>query len=210
MFSHTEDVRLLLVNHTPPSCRSGKVEPGRSPTGPKGTLLTSVDEESDDDGGASDASDDAPPPPPNPGPASPADADAGRRTPGALGADGLRPDALQEVDVHLPDLRRHEARVRRVARAEAVWCPLSRDIADASARLGLGTLHEVQKQHPRDWANPGRARVQLRRNGRLVNERIITSAYPRFLLFEAVGIEMMTRPCARKTAPGGDRVIQYS
>jgi signal recognition particle subunit SEC65 len=53
---------------------------------------------------------------------------------------------------------------------------LSKDIADATSRLGLGTLHEVQKSHPRDWENPGRVRVQWKKDGRLMNPAIKTSA----------------------------------
>jgi hypothetical protein len=40
----------------------------------------------------------------------------------------------------------------------------------------LGTLHEVSKAHPRDWENPGRVRVQWKKDGRLVNSTIKTSA----------------------------------
>lgn len=57
-----------------------------------------------------------------------------------------------------------------------MWWPLSRDIAEAASRLGLGTLHEGQKSHPRDWENPGRVRVQWKKDGQLVNPRIKTSA----------------------------------
>ncbi|KAG2053149.1 signal recognition particle, SRP19 subunit [Suillus hirtellus] len=63
---------------------------------------------------------------------------------------------------------------RRVAREKSVWWPLSKDIADATSRLGLGTLHEVQKSHPRDWENPGRVRVQWKKDGRLLNPAIKT------------------------------------
>nr|VWO97298.1 E3 ubiquitin protein ligase (EC [Ganoderma boninense] len=63
---------------------------------------------------------------------------------------------------------------RRIARAKSVWWPLSKDIADATNRLGLGTLHEVNKAHPRDWENPGRVRVQWKKDGRLVNPAIKT------------------------------------
>ncbi|KAH8115976.1 signal recognition particle, SRP19 subunit [Phellopilus nigrolimitatus] len=116
MFSHTEDVRLLLV---------------RAPATPLTT----------------------PPPPPNPGPArlpqtqmqAGAPQPSPHRTPTLI--------ARRPVDVHLRDLRRREAR---------------------AARLGLGTLHEVQKRHPRDWANPGRMSVQLKCDGRSANERIKT------------------------------------
>ncbi|KAF5356631.1 hypothetical protein D9758_008229 [Tetrapyrgos nigripes] len=63
---------------------------------------------------------------------------------------------------------------RRVERAKSVWWPLSKDIADATNRLGLGTLHEVNKAHPRDWENPGRVRVQWKKDGRLMNSNIKT------------------------------------
>ncbi|OAX40616.1 signal recognition particle, SRP19 subunit [Rhizopogon vinicolor AM-OR11-026] len=63
---------------------------------------------------------------------------------------------------------------RRIAREKGVWWPLSKDIADATSRLGLGTLHEVQKSHPRDWENPGRVRVQWKKDGRLMNPAIKT------------------------------------
>ncbi|KAH7882392.1 signal recognition particle, SRP19 subunit [Phlebopus sp. FC_14] len=63
---------------------------------------------------------------------------------------------------------------RRIAREKSVWWPLSKDIADATNRLGLGTLHEVNKAHPRDWENPGRVRVQWKKDGRLVNSAIKT------------------------------------
>ncbi|KAK2461022.1 hypothetical protein APHAL10511_006963 [Amanita phalloides] len=63
---------------------------------------------------------------------------------------------------------------RRVERAKGVWWPLSKDIADAANRLGLGTLHEVNKAHPRDWENPGRVRVQWKKDGRVVNPVIKT------------------------------------
>jgi signal recognition particle subunit SRP19 len=52
---------------------------------------------------------------------------------------------------------------------------LSKDIASAANRLGLGTLHEVNKSHPRDWENPGRVRVQWKKNGQLVNPAVKSS-----------------------------------
>lgn len=67
---------------------------------------------------------------------------------------------------------------RRLPRAKSLWWPLSKDIADASSRLGLGVLHEVHKSHPRDWENPGRVRVQWKKDGRLVNPIIQTSNVP--------------------------------
>ncbi|KAG6334507.1 hypothetical protein ID866_4578 [Astraeus odoratus] len=49
-----------------------------------------------------------------------------------------------------------------------------KDIADATNRLGLGTIHEVNKVHPRDWENPGRVRVQWKKDGRPINSAIKT------------------------------------
>ncbi|ESK96285.1 signal recognition particle protein [Moniliophthora roreri MCA 2997] len=63
---------------------------------------------------------------------------------------------------------------RRVERGKGIWWPLSKDIAEAANRLGLGTLHEVHKTHPRDWENPGRVRVQWKKDGRLMNPVIKT------------------------------------
>ncbi|KAG6901343.1 hypothetical protein C0995_013306 [Termitomyces sp. Mi166 len=63
---------------------------------------------------------------------------------------------------------------RRVSRAKSLWWPLSKDIAEAASRLGLSTLHEVNKAHPRDWDNPGRVRVQWKKDGRLVNSAVKT------------------------------------
>ena len=64
---------------------------------------------------------------------------------------------------------------RRVKRSSAVWHPLAKDVADAAQRLGLPTLLEIDKRHPRDWANPGRVRVQLKRDGVLVNRGVMNS-----------------------------------
>ncbi|KAH6909599.1 signal recognition particle protein [Coprinopsis sp. MPI-PUGE-AT-0042] len=74
--------------------------------------------------------------------------------------------------IYLDAKRPYGTGERRVARGKALWWPLSKDIADAANRLGLGTLHEVNKSHPRDWENPGRVRVQWKKNGQLVNPAV--------------------------------------
>ncbi|XP_006463966.1 hypothetical protein AGABI2DRAFT_74829 [Agaricus bisporus var. bisporus H97] len=76
--------------------------------------------------------------------------------------------------IYLDAKRPYGTGQRRVQRAKSLWWPLSKDIADAANRLGLGTLHEVNKSHPRDWENPGRVRVQWKKDGRLVNSAIKT------------------------------------
>ncbi|KIY45080.1 signal recognition particle, SRP19 subunit [Fistulina hepatica ATCC 64428] len=58
---------------------------------------------------------------------------------------------------------------RRIARQKSLWWPLALDIADACSRLGIRSLLEQQKSHPRDWENPGRVRVQWKSDGRFMN-----------------------------------------
>ncbi|KAF9482665.1 signal recognition particle, SRP19 subunit [Pholiota conissans] len=77
---------------------------------------------------------------------------------------------------------------RRVERAKSLWWPLSKDIADAANRLGLGTLHEVNKSHPRDWENPGRVRVQWKKDGKLMNPVIKTKKQ----LLEMICLQLQT------------------
>ncbi|EFX04638.1 signal recognition particle [Grosmannia clavigera kw1407] len=59
------------------------------------------------------------------------------------------------------DSARSRAEGRRVGRALAVANPLAREIVTACANLGLRTVFEPTKTHPKDWANPGRVRVDL-------------------------------------------------
>jgi signal recognition particle subunit SRP19 len=54
---------------------------------------------------------------------------------------------------------------RRVAKELAVRNPLAQGIAVAVRANGLMSVFEPAKVHPRDWANPGRVRVQLRDEG---------------------------------------------
>ncbi|EJT99380.1 signal recognition particle SRP19 subunit [Dacryopinax primogenitus] len=63
---------------------------------------------------------------------------------------------------------------RRIPRAKSVWWPLSSDMGEACARLGFNTLHDQGKRHPKDWENPGRVKVQFKKDGRLVNPSIPT------------------------------------
>jgi len=76
--------------------------------------------------------------------------------------------------IYIDAKRPYGTGARRISRSKSVWWPLSKDIADACSRLGLGTLHEVNKMHPSDWENPGRVRVQWKKDGRPVNANIRT------------------------------------
>jgi signal recognition particle subunit SRP19 len=77
--------------------------------------------------------------------------------------------------IYLDAKRPYGTGQRRISRAKSLWWPQSKDITEASIRLGLGAIHEVQKSHPRDWENPGRVRVGWKKNGQLVNPNIKTS-----------------------------------
>ncbi|KAJ7598557.1 signal recognition particle, SRP19 subunit [Mycena floridula] len=69
--------------------------------------------------------------------------------------------------IYLDAKRPYGTGQRRISRAKSLWWPLSKDIVDASQRLGLPTLHEVTKSHPRDWENPGRVRVHWKKSGNI-------------------------------------------
>ncbi|KAJ8509394.1 hypothetical protein ONZ45_g8432 [Pleurotus djamor] len=88
--------------------------------------------------------------------------------------------------IYLDAKRPYGTGERRVKREKALWWPLSKDIADAANRLGLGVLHEVTKSHPRDWENPGRVRVLWKKDGRLVNPVIKTKK----MLLEMISIQI--------------------
>lgn len=73
------------------------------------------------------------------------------------------------------DASRTRAEGRRVSAALAVKNPLAREIANACSRLRLQTLLEPEKIHPKDWSNPGRVKVALKKsaassNGAIANK----------------------------------------
>jgi signal recognition particle subunit SRP19 len=70
------------------------------------------------------------------------------------------------------DKLRTRAEGRRVGSQLAVESPLAREMADAAASLGLQTVFEPDKTHPKDWSNPGRVRVLLKQDGKLVARNI--------------------------------------
>jgi signal recognition particle subunit SRP19 len=70
------------------------------------------------------------------------------------------------------DKARTRAEGRRVGQELAVDSPLAREMADAAANLGLRTVFEPDKTHPKDWANPGRVRVLLKQDGKLMDDDV--------------------------------------
>ncbi|KAF2466379.1 signal recognition particle sec65 subunit [Lindgomyces ingoldianus] len=70
------------------------------------------------------------------------------------------------------DASRTRAEGRRVGHELAVDNPLAREMADAAASLGLQTVFEPDKTHPKDWSNPGRIRVLLKQDGKPMTKNI--------------------------------------
>ncbi|KAI1927442.1 signal recognition particle subunit [Ophidiomyces ophidiicola] len=97
-----------------------------------------------------------------------------------------RPPAQADIPRHFQcvypvyfDQTRSRAEGRKVGKKLAVANPLARDILDAVQMLGLEVGFEADKLHPKDWANPGRVRVLLKReDGGLVNESVKNSKSP--------------------------------
>lgn len=93
------------------------------------------------------------------------------------------PEPQREIPKHFQciypvyfDKTRSRAEGRKVGSELAVENPLARDIVDAVQMLGLKAGLEPEKLHPKDWANPGRVRVQLKdENGQLLNSKIKNS-----------------------------------
>lgn len=55
--------------------------------------------------------------------------------------------------------------------------PLAREIADAVAGLGVNVAFDPAKIHPKDWANPGRVKVELDEEGVGVKNSELSSRF---------------------------------
>lgn len=72
---------------------------------------------------------------------------------------------------------------RRVPKEDAIPNPLAREIVDALSQIGtthnvgLQIVFEPTKTHPKDWANPGRVKVEVKKDGKPVSAKIQNSAY---------------------------------
>lgn len=67
------------------------------------------------------------------------------------------------------DKNRSHTDGRRVPLDLAVENPLAKTMADAARELGLLCIFEGEKSHPQDYGNPGRVRVLLKNDGKLVD-----------------------------------------
>jgi signal recognition particle subunit SRP19 len=75
------------------------------------------------------------------------------------------------------DKTRSRTEGRRVGKELAVENPLAREIADAVSLAGLNVAYEAGAMHPKDWANPGRVKVCMKENGKLVNPKVKNSNF---------------------------------
>ena len=79
------------------------------------------------------------------------------------------------------DASRSRAQGRRVSAQDAVANPLARDLVDALTaierefNIPLQILLEPGRTHPKDWANPGRVRVLVKKDGKPVCKGIDNS-----------------------------------
>ncbi|KAH7419548.1 signal recognition particle, SRP19 subunit [Cadophora sp. MPI-SDFR-AT-0126] len=71
------------------------------------------------------------------------------------------------------DVSRSRREGRMVGKELAVENPLAREIVNACGRLGLETLFEPTKIHPKDWSNPGRVKIKLK-GGRNTKHHLYT------------------------------------
>jgi hypothetical protein len=77
---------------------------------------------------------------------------------------------------------KHLHGINDISRKRVFHCELCAHFAAFGARSGLVKVHGVQvepeKLHPKDWANPGRVRVQVKKeNGQLANPNIKNSMW---------------------------------
>jgi signal recognition particle subunit SRP19 len=79
------------------------------------------------------------------------------------------------------DASRSREEGRRVKKEDAVRNPLARDIVDAlqhiagQVNVALQIVFEPSKCHPKDWANPGRVRVLVKKGGEVVTAKVANS-----------------------------------
>lgn len=79
------------------------------------------------------------------------------------------------------DSTRSREEGRRVRKEDAIPNPLAREIVDALSHIGatsgvaLQIVMEPTKTHPKDWANPGRVKVLIKRDGKPISAKIQNS-----------------------------------
>ncbi|ODV92075.1 hypothetical protein CANCADRAFT_665 [Tortispora caseinolytica NRRL Y-17796] len=86
--------------------------------------------------------------------------------------------------VYFNEARTH-AEGRRVSKDRAVKEPLAAAIARGATQAGWRTVFEPDKTHPKDWANPGRVRIDLsdakKQNPPIVSKRHLLNVLANYL-----------------------------
>lgn len=75
-----------------------------------------------------------------------------------------------------------------MGKEEAVSNPLAREIVDAVQTLGLKTVFEPAKMHPKDWSNPGRIRVLVKEKGKARTASVKNSMCSFYLSGHGIGM----------------------
>ncbi|RPA78663.1 signal recognition particle, SRP19 subunit [Ascobolus immersus RN42] len=93
------------------------------------------------------------------------------------------------------DKNRTVSQGRRVPLEYAVENPLATELISACNSLGLKSLFEPTKTHPKDWANPGRVKVELKVDGEAVDVTIPSKRQ----LYKYIGKFLQKNPTTEKT-----------
>ncbi|KAK4545339.1 hypothetical protein LTR36_003519 [Oleoguttula mirabilis] len=99
------------------------------------------------------------------------------------------------------DSTRSREEGRRVRKEDAVPNPLAREIVDALTHIGneyripLQIVFEPHKGHPKDWANPGRVRVLVKKDGQAVSAKIQNKHH----LYKLIAEYLKTHPTTEES-----------
>ncbi|QIW96159.1 hypothetical protein AMS68_001677 [Peltaster fructicola] len=99
------------------------------------------------------------------------------------------------------DASRSREQGRRVSKEDAVQNPLAREIVEALQHIGttrqipLQVAFEPTKTHPKDWANPGRIRVLVKKDGKPANNKLANKAY----LYKLIAEYLKSHPATQDT-----------
>lgn len=121
------------------------------------------------------------------------------RAPPSQAADRERTKHYQCLYPVYFDSTRSRAEGRRVGKEHAVQNPLAQGIAQAVSQLGVAgqVVFEPGKVHPKDWANPGRVRVLIKEDGKMVGRGGIKNKHH---LYSLVSEYLRAHPTTQESA----------
>ncbi|GAB7341889.1 hypothetical protein MBLNU457_g0201t1 [Dothideomycetes sp. NU457] len=121
------------------------------------------------------------------------------RAPSSQSADRERTKHYQCLYPIYFDSTRSRSDGRRVSKTQAVPNPLAREIVDAIADLGIhpsNIVFEPGKMHPKDWANPGRVRVLIKKDGQAMVPNVVKN---KGHLYDLVAEHLKRNPADEET-----------